>query len=171
MNRAAALRVLGVDTSLRSTGAAVVERSGNRLKAVTHETIRISASQPHSVCLETLHRRLTDLIGRTEPGTLALEGVFHSRNAKTAVILGQARGVVIAVGALHGLPVYEYAPRRVKQSVCGSGAASKEQVGRMIMSMLGLPSLPPDDESDALAIAVCHCHSLSSVAALQPKRI
>lgn len=164
-------RVMGVDTSLRSTGAAVVERTGPGLRAVAHETIRIPASRPHSTCLETLHRRLVDLIERTGPSAMALEGIFHCRNVKTAVILGEARGVVIAVGALHQIPIFEYAPRRVKQAVCGSGAASKDQVGRMIASILGLPAPPPEDEADALALAICHCHSHSSVAALQPKEL
>jgi crossover junction endodeoxyribonuclease RuvC len=171
MSARAVVRVLGVDTSLRSTGAAVVERVGSRLRAVAHETIRIPAARPHSHCLRTLHQRLHDLILRTGPAAMAVEGVFHCRNVRTAVILGEARGVVIAVGALHDLPVFEYAPRRVKLAVCGSGAASKDQVARMVAGILGLPAAPAEDEADALALAICHCHGYTSIAALQPKQL
>ena len=165
------LRVLGIDTSLRSTGLGVVEREGNRLRAVAHATLKNPAGWSHSTCLERIYRDLQALIEEATPAGVSIEGVFHFKNSRTAVILGQARGVAIAACAGHALPVYEYSPRRVKQSVCGSGAASKEQVARMVCSMLGLPTTPPDDETDALALAICHLHSLTSISGLEPKPI
>jgi crossover junction endodeoxyribonuclease RuvC len=166
-----ALRVLGIDTSLRSTGLGVVEREGGRMRARAHATLKNPASWPHSQCLARIHQDIRTLIEDHAPDVAAIEGIFHFKNAKTAVVLGQARGVAIAACAAAGIPVYEYSPRRVKQSVCGTGAASKDQVAKMVCGMLGLPSTPPDDETDALAIAVCHLHSLTSIAGLEPKQI
>ena len=136
------VRVLGIDTSLRSTGIAVVEAQGNRLRAVEYSAIRIPASEPLSECLRHL-----------------------------AALLGSARGVAIAGCALRGIDIYEYAPRRVKQAVVGFGGASKQQVRSMMMSMLALEDEPQEDAGDALAIAVCHLHSRSGHAALQPRTI
>jgi crossover junction endodeoxyribonuclease RuvC len=102
---------------------------------------------------------------------VAIEGAFFHKNAKTAMILGQARGVAIAACAARGLPIYEYAPRRVKQAVVGAGGASKDQVRQMVMAMLGLREEPQEDASDALAIAVCHLHNRTGHRALAPEPI
>jgi crossover junction endodeoxyribonuclease RuvC len=112
---------------------------------------------------------VADTIERFAPQSVSIEGVFHCRNVRTAVTLGQSRGAAITACSVAGIPIFEYSPRRVKLAVCGSGAAQKEQVGRMIMKMLALEDLPPDDESDALALAVCHINSLTSVQALASK--
>ena len=165
------VRVLGIDTSLRSTGIAVVEAQGNRLRAVEYSAIRIPASEPLSECLRHLAEGLAGIIDRTTPQAAAVEGVFFSRNARTAALLGSARGVAIAGCALRGIDIYEYAPRRVKQAVVGFGGASKQQVRSMMMSMLALEDEPQEDAGDALAIAVCHLHSRSGHAALQPRTI
>jgi crossover junction endodeoxyribonuclease RuvC len=164
-------RVLGIDTSLRATGYGVVESAGSRLVCVEFGTLRNPAARRHSECLSVLYGGVTAAIERTAPHAAAVEGAFFFKNAKTAMILGEARGAVIAACAARGVPVYEYAPRRVKQAIVGVGGASKEQVGRMIMSLLGLREMPGDDESDALAIAICHLHGKNRYGALRPEPI
>jgi crossover junction endodeoxyribonuclease RuvC len=165
------MRVLGVDTSLRCTGYGVVESRGPSLVGIEHGTIPVPASQPHSVCLNRIDTVVRDLVQRCRPDAVAIEGIFFCKNVKTALVLGEARGAVIAACAAGGLPVYEYAPRRVKQAVVGVGAAHKSQVGRMIKAMLGLASEPDEDAADALAIAICHIHTVSRVSAEKPEHI
>jgi crossover junction endodeoxyribonuclease RuvC len=152
-------RVLGIDTSLRSTGVGVVEARGNRLAAVHVGRLKVQAKAPLSECLGVIHAGIAETIEQTAPDGVAIEGVFFSRNVRTAVILGEARGAAIAACTRSGLPVYEYAPRRVKQAVCGFGSASKEQVRKTLMSLLGLSAEPQEDAGDALAIAICHLHN------------
>ncbi len=165
---ASAYKVLGVDTSLRSSGVGVVQAQGNVLRAIEYSCIRNPASRPHSGCLRTLHAELNALIERTQPDAVAIEGVFYCKNVRTAVTLGQARGAVIAACALAGLPIFEYSPRKVKQALSGSGAGSKQQVSRMVQQILSLNETPQEDAGDALAIAICHLHHRTSVAALAP---
>ena len=160
------IRILGIDTSLRSTGVGVVAAAGSRLSAVEYGAIRVSPKVLLSVCLMRLSRELVEIIERTKPEAAAIEGIFFCKNANTAVILGEARGVVIAACAAKGIPVYEYAPRRVKQAVVGFGAAEKEQVRKMVVALLGLKEQPQEDAGDALALAICHLHSRTGVAAL-----
>jgi crossover junction endodeoxyribonuclease RuvC len=163
--------VLGIDASLRSTGFAVVEAAGSRLIAVEHGLIR---SKPETLLSETLVRLgqgIADVVTRMQPAAVAIEGGFFHKNAKTATSLGEARGALIAACAALNLPIYEYAPRRVKQAIVGFGAASKEQVSHMVMSMLALKEAPPEDAADALAVAICHLHNRSGHAALMPKPI
>jgi crossover junction endodeoxyribonuclease RuvC len=164
-------RVLGIDTSLRSTGVAVVEARGSVLAAVEYGALKIPAARPLSECLRRIADGLDDLIARAEPQAAALESAFFQKNARTAMVLGQARGVAIAMCARHGLPVFEYAPRRVKQALVGFGGAEKAQVRRMVMSLLALREEPQEDAGDALAIAVCHLHSRTLHPALAPKAI
>jgi crossover junction endodeoxyribonuclease RuvC len=164
-------RVLGIDTSLRSTGVAVVEAAGNSLRAVEHGALVMPASLSHSACLARLYRGIAEIIDCTGVEAAAVEGVFYCRNVKTAMILGQARGVAIAACAGRGVPVYEYAPRRVKQAVVGFGSAGKDQVRKMVMSLLALDEEPAEDAGDALAIAICHLHNRTGCAALMPEEI
>lgn len=165
------LRVLGVDTSLRSTGVGVVEARGNVLRAVQYGTVRNPASRTHSQCLGHIHEALSRLLAEERPQAVAVEGIFYCKNLRTAVTLGEARGAVLAAAAQAGVPVYEYPPRRVKQALVGTGAAGKGQVAKMVMSLLGLADQPQADAADALAIAICHLHSQSGYAALAPKQI
>lgn len=165
------MRVLGIDTSLRSSGYAVVEDKAGRMTAVEYGTIRNPPNRPHSLCLLEIQDTLRQVIAQTRPEVAALEGGFFFKNAKTAMILGEARGAAIATCASAGFPVYEYAPRRIKQSLTGFGAAQKDQVARMVMTILGLRELPQEDAGDALAIAICHLQSRSGLAALQSQPI
>lgn len=155
----APVHILGVDTSLRSTGVGVVAATGNRLSAVWYDRIRNPPDRPLSACLLTLADGLAAVIASHRPEAVAIEGVFFAKNVRTTLILGQARGAVIAQCARLGVPVYEYEPRRVKQAVVGHGGAVKEQIQRMVMSLLGLPELPQEDAADALALAICHHHN------------
>lgn len=164
-------KVLGVDTSLRSTGVGVVEGRGSVLRAVRYDVIRNPADRPHTHCLSHLFARLREIIREEKPEAAAVEGVFVSKNARTAMILGQARGVVLAVCALEEIPVYEYAPRRIKQAVVGHGNAHKDQVAQMIVRLLGLKEKPPEDAADALAIAVCHLHQHAAPSAMRNEPI
>lgn len=165
------IKILGVDTSLRSSGYGVVAAKGSRLVALEHGAIKNPAKSLHSECLRNIYNSISDLIERHAPEAVALEGVFFSKNANTAVILGEARGAVIAASAVLGLPVYEYAPRRVKQAVVGNGAAEKEQVRAMVMRLLNLDAEPQEDAGDALAIAVCHLHNRTGLQVLMPDKI
>ena len=164
-------RVMGIDASLRSTGVGIVEARGSSLKAVAYDTIQSPGKAPLSECLRRLDERLTALIERTEPGAAAVETAFFHRNVRTAMILGQVRGVAIAACARGGVPVYEYEPRRVKQAVVGFGGADKQQVRKMIMRLLRLREEPQEDAGDALAVAICHLHGRSRHDALGVKPI
>ncbi len=167
----AAFRVLGIDASLRCTGLGVVEAQGSRLVMIDSGTVVTKASERRSECLRRIGENVRAIIARTAPTAAALESGFFHRNAKTADILGQVRGVVIAACADKGVPVFEYAPRRAKQAVVGYGAAEKEQVNKMLIKMLALTEAPQEDIGDALAIAVCHLHNRTSLAALAPEPV
>jgi crossover junction endodeoxyribonuclease RuvC len=157
-------RVLGIDTSLRCSGVGVVVKQGNRYTAASYGAIRIAATASISECLNRLRTGLVDIIKTDSPEAVSIEGAFFFQNAHTALVLGQARGVAIQTCVEFGLPVYEYAPRRVKQAVVGYGAASKTQVQSMMKTLLNLPTLPQSDAADALALALCHFHSATGYA-------
>ena len=164
-------RILGIDTSLRSSGIGIVEMTGNRLSAVDYETVKVSSKASLSECLRSLHNAIDAAIERTHPDAAAIEGVFYCKNFKTAFVLGEARGVAIHACACRKLEVYEYAPRKVKQAIVGFGGASKKQIQEMITRLLALESAPREDEADALAIAICHLHSITGAGALQMKTV
>lgn len=163
--------VMGVDTSLRSTGWGVVSAEGNAMRSLDYGTIKNKQSLPHSDCLLNIRRDLEKAIRDYHPKIAVIEGVFFAKNLKTTLILGQARGVVIATCATEGLPVYEYSPRKVKQSVVGSGKVSKGQVSAMVKRILNVKGDLGEDESDALALAICHLHRNTTVTGLTPDPI
>lgn len=155
-------RILGVDTSLRSTGVGVLLSDGIRHQVCQYGVIAAGRTWPLSRCLRNLQEELLAVIEAEKPSVAAIEGIFFCKNVKTAVILGEARGVVIAACAQAGLTVLEYAPRRVKQAIVGRGAADKSQVAFMVRTLFGLPEAPPPDAADALAIAYTHAIQLRS---------
>lgn len=172
MQRHPIVRVLGIDTSLRSSGLGVVEAAGSSLRMVDCGVVRTPDRLPLSECLRRLDSAMLEWIARFQPAAASIEGIFFCKNVKTAVILGEARGVVIARCAAASLPVYEYPPRRVKQALVGTGDATKEQVGRMVQRLLALPEMPSsEDATDALALAICHLHNRTGVVALEPKAL
>ena len=149
----------------------MVEATGNKYAVVDQRTLKNKAKAPLTECLTVLRQGIADIIESCDPTAAAIEGAFYHKNAKTAMILGHARGVAIATCAEVGLAVYEYAPRKVKQAVVGYGGASKEQVRKMVMTILSLDKEPQEDAGDALAIAICHLHNQTGYAALKPESI
>ena len=162
MGERADVVILGVDASLRCTGLAVVQLRGSSLSAVHHEVVRNSSRLSHGECLLRLYRRLREVIGEHHPSAVVLESAFYRRNVRTAITLGEARGVVLAAAAESGVGVFEYSPREIKLAMVGSGAAHKSQVSYMVQRVLSLPSPPPEDAADAFAAAICHAHRLSA---------
>lgn len=163
--------ILGVDTSLRSSGVGIIRGPVKAPQFITCGTIKNPAQLRHTECLRRIDAAITELLDENKPSAVAIEGAFFAKNARTAMILGQARGVVLAAAARAAVPVYEYAPRDVKLALSGSGAASKEQVAKMITTVLRLKQVPQEDAADALAIALCHLQRTSGVRAVAPSPI
>ena len=155
------MTVLGIDTSLRSSGYGVLAVEGSRMRALEYGAIRNGPKLPLSACLKAIHAKVAALIAEHRPDVMAIESVIYGKNAGTMLVLGEARGAVVTAAADAGLPVYEYEPRRMKKAVCGNGLAEKEQIQRMIRTFLALPELPQNDAADALGLAICHVHSNS----------
>jgi len=166
-----AVRILGIDTSLRSTGVGIIEFKGSAMRAVAYGRIQNKPKVPHSQCLENIFSSITDLIKTHKPDVAAIEGAFFAKNAKTAMVLGQARGVAIAACAVQCLEITEHSPRKVKSAVVGTGTAQKDQVAKMVVRLLNLSEQPQEDAADALAIAICHYHQLALPEELRAKKI
>jgi crossover junction endodeoxyribonuclease RuvC len=165
------MRILGIDPSLRSTGFGVIEAQGNQLTALCHGNLKNLPTVLPSRCLVRIGDTVMKLIADHQPEAVAIEGLVYVQNTRIAFTLGQVRGVIIAAAAKHDLPIYEYAPRKVKQSVTGLGGAGKTQVGNMVKVMLGLKELPQADAGDALAVSICHAHSCRGIQVKPPKQI
>lgn len=150
------MRVIAIDPSLRGTGFAVLEKTGGKARALEWGRIGNAQSLTPSECLVTIRARIADVIERHKPECAAIEGVIFVQSYKTAITLGAARGAALLAAAEAGLPIYEYAPRKVKQSVVGRGGAQKDQVGFMVRVLLGLTETPDADAADALAIGLTH---------------
>jgi len=151
--------VLGIDPGTAHTGYGVVVSRGRMLAALDGGVIETRAGAPLERRLADIHVRVCDLIAEHRPAALAVEDLYFGRNAHSAFAVGQARGVVLLSAGIHGVPCFSYTPQAVKQAVCGSGAAPKEQVGRMVGALLSLSEPPsPDHAADALAVAICHAN-------------
>jgi crossover junction endodeoxyribonuclease RuvC len=149
--------VLGIDPSLRGTGLALIEFVPGRAPLLLRcQTVRVAAKLPMAVALAEIHRAVTALLAGAEVKHVALEQTIYVQNFQTAQILGAARGAAIAAVALQDRPVYEYPPLRVKLAVVGSGRASKEQMARTVMALLGHGRTLAPDEADAAGVALCH---------------
>ena len=152
--------VLGVDPGTAITGYGLVWGEGDDLRLVDYGAITTSSDKPLPQRLQEIYRQLTALIQERQPSSAAVEKLFFSRNVRTALSVGQARGVALLAMANAEIPVHEYTPLEVKQAVVGYGRATKEQVQEMVRMLLGLDSVPqPDDAADAIAVAICHIHS------------
>ena len=162
------MKVLGIDTSLRSTGYGVLTAEGSRLRMVECGNIRNAPALPLTACLKAIHERVAELIAVHAPDVMAIESVIYGKNAGTMLVLGEARGAVLSAAAAAGLEVYEYEPRRMKKAVCGNGLAEKGQIQRMVKTLLGLDAPPQNDAADALGLAICHVHSCSRLGAERP---
>lgn len=162
------MTVLGIDTSLRSSGYGVLLAEGSCLRALDMGTIRNAQKVSLSGCLRNIHATVAGLIEKHRPDVLAIESVIYGKNAGTMLLLGEARGAVITAAADAGVPIYEYEPRRVKMAVCGNGLAEKIQIQRMVKTLLSLPDLPQNDAADALGLAITHVHANSVLNAREP---
>ena len=160
--------VLGIDTSLRSTGYGVLQTEGSRLRAIDMGVIRNAPKVPLSACLRNIHATVATLIEKHHPDVMAIESVIYGKNAGTMLVLGEARGAVITAAVDAGVPIYEYEPRRMKMAVCGNGLAEKMQIQRMIKTLLALPELPQNDAADALGLAIAHLHTNSVLNVKEP---
>jgi crossover junction endodeoxyribonuclease RuvC len=158
--------VMGIDPGIASTGFGVVRAAGASLTAIDGGVIEAPAEEPTEDRLSHIHRELETLLSWHEPAAVALEGVYFGRNVRSAIGVGQARGVVLLAAAQRGIPCFDYTPQAVKMAVCGTGAAAKKQVQRMVGALLGLPHPPESDHAaDALAVAICHAsHAPGSAA-------
>ena len=150
-------RVIGVDPGLTVTGFGILDYKGAQVHPVAYGTIKPPVKESLSNRLEYLNNHMLELLVKFEPQSMAIEDTFYSRNVKSAIMLGQARGVLLLAAASCGMATMEYAPRKVKQSVVGNGAADKKQVQYMVQQILKMDEPPsPLDASDALAIGLCH---------------
>lgn len=153
------MRVLGIDPGTQVCGYGVVDCAGGVVKAVDYGVVRAPRQQALYLRLHGIHTGLSEVIARHRPEVAAVEGAFHGINARTAIKIGEARGVALLAVAAAGLEVNEYAPATVKLATVGTGGATKSQVQEMVRVILKLSALPePEDAADALAIAICHCH-------------
>lgn len=149
--------VLGIDPSLRGTGLALIEFSPSRQPVLLRcRTLKIPSSRPMSYALGEIHKAVAAFLVDFKVRHVALEQTIYVQNFQTAQILGAARGAAISAAALGGMDVFEYAPLRVKQAVTGAGRASKEQLARTVMAMLGHGAVLAADEADAAGVALCH---------------
>jgi crossover junction endodeoxyribonuclease RuvC len=159
------MRVLGIDPGTAITGYGLVEEVRGDLKLLAFGVIRTPANQPLPRRLQLIYRAVSDLAQEWEPEAAAVEELFFSRNVRTAMSVGQARGVALLALADAGLDVAEYTPLVIKQAVTGYGNADKAQMQEMVRLLLELAEVPrPDDAADALAVAICHLHSARLVA-------
>jgi len=157
------LIILGIDPGLATTGYGVVKKEGNSFKLIDYDTITTSSDRTDVDRLSQLYEELLSLIDKYNPEHIAVEELFFNKNVKTAIRVGQARGVILLAGAQQSINVAEYTPLQVKQAVVGYGRASKQQVQQMVKALLNLEKIPkPDDAADALAISICHGHSYAS---------
>ena len=162
------MRVLSIDPALRNTGYAIVERiapdpkirgSKPDFKALTYGVIKNAPKLRQSGCLVQIREQIKDVIDEFSPEVCAVEGVIFVQSYKTAITMGAARGAAILAAAEHGMEVFEYAPKRVKQAVVGRGSADKQQVAFMMRALLHLTETPPHDAADALAIGLAHFYA------------
>ena len=162
------MTVLGIDTSLRSTGFGVLAVEGSRFKALDMGVIKNAQRVSLSGCLRNIHSSVAALIEKHNPDVIAIEAVIYGKNAGTMLVLGEARGAVLVAAADAGIPVYEYEPRRMKKAVCGNGMAEKGQIQRMVKTLLSLSELPQNDAADALGLAITHIHTNSALVSKIP---
>ena len=157
------LRILGIDPGLATIGYALLDKETNHFEVLEYGVIKTSADKDDIERLEIIHRNIEALIKEFEPEQMAVEELFFNKNVKTAISVGQARGVILLAGSQAGLKVAEYTPLQIKQAVVGYGRADKMQVQQMVKSLLNLSEIPrPDDAADALAISICHGHVYSA---------
>lgn len=151
------MRILGIDPGYAIMGWGILDKTGNRFRVIDYGSITTDAGTPGPMRLSHLYAELTAIIAQYAPEEAAVEELFFNNNAKTVIMVGEARGVALLACVNGGLAISEYTPLQIKQALVGYGRADKEQVQAMVTAILGLSSVPkPDDTADALAAAICH---------------
>lgn len=154
------VRILGIDPGYAILGYGILDMIGNHFEVVTYGSILTDSSMQMPQRLSVLYDELTEIIKRYEPEEASIEELFFNNNAKTAILVGEARGVAVLACAKQGLTINEYTPLQIKQALVGYGRADKKQVQAMVKAILNLDEVPkPDDTADAVAAAICHGHS------------
>ncbi|MGN1115797.1 MAG: crossover junction endodeoxyribonuclease RuvC [Candidatus Ornithomonoglobus sp.] len=152
--------IIGVDPGYAIVGIGVVEYKGNKFRTLEYGAITTPADMPTEDRLKKIYDEMTLLIDKYTPNAVAIEELFFNSNQKTAINVAQARGVILVAVKNRNVPIYEYTPLQVKQSVTGYGRADKKQIQNMVKMLLNLNVIPkPDDAADGLALAICHAHS------------
>jgi len=163
--------ILGIDPSVRGTGYGVIRLEKRQATALGHGTVRCPASWERSRCLAQIVRTIREQIQKHAPTVCIVEGLFYAQNFQTALIMGEARGASLVAAAEAGLEIFEIAPRKVKQTIVGYGAAQKLAVAKMVQRMLSLAEIPEADAADALALALAYGQSASRYSFDPPKRV
>jgi len=154
------IRILGIDPGIADMGYGIIEYSGSSYTVLKYANIKTQKNTPLSARLSALSKELTNIIKKFNPDIAGVEELFFHKNVKTALTVAHARGVILMVLASNNVPVEEYTPLQIKQSLTTYGRASKNQVQQMVKSVLGMKEIPtPDDAADALAVAICCCHN------------
>lgn len=152
--------ILGIDPGYAIVGIGVLEYVGNKFRPIEYNAITTHSSMITSLRLKKIKEEICMYLHKYNPDAVAIEELFFNNNAKTAIAVAQARGVLVAETAALGIPIYEYTPLQIKQAVTGYGRAEKGQIQQMVKMLLNLNAIPkPDDAADALAVAICHAHS------------
>jgi crossover junction endodeoxyribonuclease RuvC len=154
------MKILGVDPGSLAMGYGLIDLDKGKARALEYGVFRTSPEDCMPRRLAILYEQLTEVIARTQPTVLAIEEIFYRKNFKSAVMIGESRGVSMLAAALRGMSVQGYPPARVKQAIVGNGRAVKQQVQSMVSRVLNLKEIPDENAADALAIALCHSHSV-----------
>ena len=155
--------LLGIDPGLGTTGFGIISLVDKNIELVDYGIIRTSTKDKLAERLKIIFNKVTDLIKEYEPTIFSIEEVFYSNNIKSSLLLGHARSAAMVSAAIANIVIYEYSAKKIKQSITGNGNAQKAQVKFMVQSILGIKELiKSDDASDALAIAICHCHQIGN---------
>ena len=154
------MRILGIDPGYAIVGYSVIDYIGNKFKLITSGAVLTDAGVSFPLRLEKIYRDLDEIIKTYKPDAISVEELFFNNNAKTAIHVAHARGVILVVGRMNNIATYEYTPLQIKQAVAGYGRADKIQVQRMVKMILNVEKLPKlDDITDSMAMAICHAHS------------
>ena len=152
--------ILGIDPGSHITGYGVIDKKGNYLQHVLHGEVKLRKDSLLTTVLSSIYQQLSVVIADNAPQAVALENIFYGKNVRSLIKQAHVRGVIIFAGVSSGIPVFEYSPLEVKKAVVGYGRAEKRQVQIMVKAILKLPTLPPPDAADALAVAICHANFL-----------
>jgi crossover junction endodeoxyribonuclease RuvC len=155
------MKILGIDPGTQIVGFGVIEKTASGTTAIDYGSIKVSKKLDFPQKLLTIHHKIMEIISRHRPDQMAVEEVFYGKNIKSAIKIGEGRGIVFLCAALANIPITEYAATVVKKAVVGNGSAHKSQIQHMVKILLDLPEAPEsEDTADALAIAICHSHNM-----------